>query len=180
MELKKLIKACCRKDRASQKRLYEQFYAYAITVCLHYARDMDEARDMAQEGFFKLFTNLHKYNDKKPFKAWFRRILVNAAIDYYRKNHKHQHTLDVVHLQIANSGLSGFDQLALDDVLELVQRLPPMYRMVFNLSVMEGYSHDEISQELGISIGGSKSNLSRAKAKLREMIRGQEKKVKWS
>ena len=173
-QLSKLIKACRRKDRKAQKELYQLYFAYAMTVCLHYAKDINEAKDILNEGFFKVFTKLHQYEERKSFKPWLRRILVNTAIDYHRKYYKMDTPLEIVHIQVPTVEVSGFDRLALDDILNMVQQLPRMYRTVFNLFVLEGYSHVEIAKKLGISIGGSKSNLSRAKSKLREMITIQE------
>ena len=174
----RLIKACRHNQRTAQRELYRLYYAYAMTVCLHYSRDKGEAKDILNEGFFKVFTKIKTYNEHQPFKAWLRKIMVNTAIDYLRKYHKYNSHLEIVHLQVPIIENTGFDKLALDDVLILVQQLSPMYRAVFNLYVMEGYSHEEISTKLEISISGSKSNLSRAKAKLREMIGGKEKKLR--
>jgi len=173
----KIIRGCKSNKRLAQKELYELYYAYVMSICLHYSTDRNEAKDMANESFIKLFTNIKKYKETAPFKPWLRRIVVNVAIDYIRKYHKKQTTgLEVIHLQIQDTELTGFDKLAMDDILAVIQQLTPMYRTIFNLYVMEGYSHKEIAEKLDINIAASKTSLSRAKNKLREMLMRNKKK----
>lgn len=166
-----LIAACRRQERHAQAELHRRFYAYGTTVCLHYAANREEARDIMQEGFFLVFKQLDKYDERRPFKPWLRRVLINAAIDHHRKYNKSARTVALASSPepVASSD-TGFDQLALDDLLLMVQRLSPGYRMVFNLYVVEGFSHREISERLDITESASKSNLSRAKQHLRNVI----------
>jgi RNA polymerase sigma factor (sigma-70 family) len=166
-----LIAACRRQERHAQEELYRRFYAYGTTVCLHYAANREEARDIVQEGFFLIFKQLNKYDERRPFKPWLRRVLINAAIDHHRKYNKSARTIALASsLEPVASSDTGFDQLALDDLLLMVQRLSPGYQMVFNLYVVEGFSHREISERLDITESASKSNLSRAKQHLRNVI----------
>lgn len=171
LKIVSLIAACRRQERNAQQELYRRFYAYGTTVCLHYAGNREEARDIMQEGFFLVFKQLDKYDDRRPFKPWLRRVLINAAIDHHRKYKKSARTIALANSPepVVSSG-TGFDQLALDDLLLMVQQLSPGYRMVFNLYVVEGFSHREISERLDITVSASKSNLSRAKQHLRKAI----------
>ena len=104
------------------------------------------------------------------FKAWLRRILINVAIDYYRKHHKHQHTLEIVHNQHFDESPDALHNLSVKEIMNMVQLLSPAYRMVFNLYVVEGFKHHEIAEQLNITVGASKSNLAKARMKLRTML----------
>jgi RNA polymerase sigma-70 factor (ECF subfamily) len=168
--LNTLIKACKKGKRESQKELYKLFYSYGLSVCLRYSQSKEEAQEILNDGFVKIFGNLDKYDMNLSFKGWLRRILVNTAIDYYRKHHKHYHTLEVVHNQYLDDSPDALDNLSVEEILNLVQTLPPAYRIVFNLYVLEGYKHHEIAEELGITEGASKSNLAKARMKLRTML----------
>lgn len=169
-QLRLLIQACQKKDRKSQKQLYHLFYSYAMTVGLHYSQNREEAKEIVNDSFVKVFQKLDKYDYGLSFKAWLRRIIINTAIDYHRMYHKHKPHLAIVHSNEPVTMESGFDKLAMDDLLQMIQALPPMYRLVFNLYIMEGFKHEEIAEQLGISVGTSKSNLSRAKLKLQQML----------
>ncbi len=176
-----LIQSCKKQHPAGQKRLYELFYSYGMGICRRYTYTREEAHECLNDGFFKVFTRIDQYDPEYPFKSWFRKIMVNASIDFYRKHHGTKRSLETIELlehdQTTNN--IGLEQLAYEDVLKLVQKLPPSYRVVFNLYVIEGYKHHEIAERLGISVGTSKSNLAVAKQKLRKMIGEQElKKVK--
>jgi RNA polymerase sigma-70 factor (ECF subfamily) len=176
--LRSLLQACMKKDRNSQKELYRLYYAYGMNICLHYSKDREEAKEILNDGFYKVFENLDKYDPALSFKGWLRRLLINVAIDYYRRYHRNRPVMEIMtETEPATAFATGFDQLALDDLLGMVQRLSPMYRLVFNLYVMEGFKHEEIAEQVGISVGASKSNLSRAKDKLQQMIAGFEKKI---
>lgn len=176
-DLPKLIRRCRRHDRRAQEELYRHFYAYGLNICLHYSGGMEEAKDILNEGFFRVFERLDRYDDDRSFRAWLRRVLINAAIDYHRR---HQRGAAVLELRPATEPAvpaASFSKLALDDLLAMIQRLSPVYRLVFNLHVLEGYSHPEIAARLGISVGASKSNLSRAKQHLRSMLRREEDRI---
>ena len=173
-----LLKACQKKDRYSQKELYRKYYSYAMNICLHYSKNREEAQEILNDGFFKVFENLDKYDPTLSFKAWLRRVLINAAIDYYRHFHRRHPVMEIItDVEATTTFTTGFDQLALDDLLTMVQQLPPRYRLVFNLYALEGFKHEEIAIRLGISVGTSKSNLSRAKEKLQLMIAKAEKRI---
>jgi len=169
-ELSKLIADCKANKRSAQELLYKSFYGYGMSVCLRYTSDREEAKEVLNDGFVKVFTKLNQYSSDSNFKAWFRRILINSSIDFYRqKQRKVELTLTE---QYAEKGIEAdyYSQLSYDELIYFVQELSPIYRMVFNLYAIEGYPHEEIAQMLNISVGTSKSNLSRAKGNLREMI----------
>lgn len=170
-ELQQIITGCLNQGRKEQKLLYKAFYGYAMSICLRYAGNRYEAAEIMNQGFFKIFKNLQKYDSGKPFKAWVGRIMMNTAIDYYRSNLKMAYTDDIEYAeQIADEDLAD-KKLKYDDLLNMVQQLPQAYRTVFNLYAIEGYTHEEIGNLLGISAGTSKSNLFKARDKLRIMIK---------
>lgn len=163
-----LIEECFLEKRKSQRALYEKFYGYGMSISLRYSNNRRDATEILNDSFLKVFTNLKRYDKSLPFKAWLRRIIINTSIDHFRKNERsvHQLTNDVAFVD------TGTD-IPVDhsiDVLPLLQKISPQYRIVFNLYVMEEYKHNEISEMLSISEGTSRSNLLRAKAKLKELI----------
>jgi len=166
-----LIEGCRNKNRHSQRKFYEHFYGYGMSVALRYSENREEALEIVNDSFLKVFNRLDQYDPSYPFKAWFRKIIINSSIDYFRKFHKHPKFLEIAEigdLKDTNSALLRFSSE--DDMLPVIQKLPPAYRMVFNLFVMEEYKHHEIAEILEISVGTSKSNLARAKVKLRELL----------
>ncbi len=164
-----LLAGCLRNHRQSQELLYRQFYGYAMSVCLRYAPTRDGALEVLNDGFLKVFTRLDQYDPAQPFKGWLRRILINAALDHYRQEVRHHHLEDVerVGQTVMSESADAHSQLAHEELLGLIQQLSPAYRLVFNLYVMDGFTHDEIAEQLGISVGTSKSNLARARENLR-------------
>jgi RNA polymerase sigma factor (sigma-70 family) len=165
-----LIKACKRKDPQGQKALYRHFYNYGMTICSRYARNREEAKEIMNDGFVKIFTKLDQYSYSLSFKAWVNKIMVNTSIDHYRKYQSIPKTVDLIHAQHIDTNQLVLENLAAADILNLVQHLSPSYRMAFNLFVVEGYKHEEIAEKLGISAGTSKSNLAKARLKLKVMI----------
>lgn len=173
-----LVEGCLKGDRKSQENLYHRFYAYGMSVCLRYTMSEDEAIEVLNDGFMKVFSNVDKFDESKPFHTWFRRILINTAINYYHKNKKHnqhQPIEEASHIAIEQDILSQFSY---QEIISIVQQLSPMYRTVFNLYVIDGYSHEEIAEVLEISVGASKSNLSRARANLRALLKKSHKACK--
>jgi RNA polymerase sigma-70 factor (ECF subfamily) len=164
------LDSCQKGDRNSIDKLYKEFYAYAMGICLRYSRTRDEALEIVNDGFVKIFKKLDRYSRGMSFKGWLRKVMINASIDYYRRNEKHYHSLDISHGKYEATGETIFDDLAAKNIIEAIQRLPPSYRMVFNLFVIEGYQHDEIANQLNISVGTSKSNLAIARSKLQKML----------
>ena len=171
-DLQSVISACLARDPQAERTLIKLFLGYAKSICLRYASSEQEAEEIINDGFLKVFSNLHKYDSGQSFKAWLRKIMVNTAIDSYRSNEKYrfQSTID------AGGDIVDFEpdvlaKISADEIMILVAKLPPGYRMVFMLYVMEGFNHREIAERLGIQEGTSKSNLRDARAKLQTMIK---------
>lgn len=165
-----LIEGCIRGDRKMQRELYERFAPKMYGVCLRYAGNAEEAEDILQEGFIKVFRKIASYRGEGSFEGWIRRIFVNTAIEYYRKKIYLQPITEHEENTVEGKYLSVLDNLAEKDIIKLVQQLSPGYRTVFNMYVVEGYTHKQIADLLGISEGTSKSQLSRAKQILQEMV----------
>ncbi len=170
-ELTTILEGCKQGKRHFQKMLYEHFYGYAMSICLRYGQGYDHAVEIVNDGFLKVFTKLDMYNSQKSFKAWLRRIMINSAVDHYRKEIKHESGHQSIEgLNKASARENVLDKMAFDEVVHQIQLLPPSYRAVFNLFVFEGFKHEEIGKMLNISEGTSKSNLSRARAHLQRAL----------
>ena len=172
LQLHLLIDGCRKGNRASQIRLYQHFFSYGMGVCLRYSKNREEALEILNDGFLKAFTKIHQYDSEQSFKPWLRRILINASIDYYRKYHKKYDSLVIAFIRKPSNTTynDALDNLAFEDLLKVMQKLSPAYRMVFNLYVVENFSHQEIAEKLDISIGASKSNLAKARQKIKAML----------
>lgn len=169
-----LIEHCKANEPKAERDLYEYLADKMFAICCRYGKDRMAAEDILQMGFVKLFRQLSQYNSTGDFEAWARRIFVNTAIDYYRRAVNKEPAMAITEDIAVEIGQSGLDQLQLADLLKLIARLPDGYRMVFNLYIVEGYSHKEIAARLGISEGGSKSRLSRARGLLKGAIEKRE------
>ncbi len=154
-----------------QEELYRRFSPKMYAVCLRYASNAEEAEDILQEGFIKVFKKLTSFRGDGSFEGWIRRIFVNTAIEHFRRRRYLQPVTEKEENSIEGKYLSVLDELAEKDILALIRQLSPGYRTVFNMYVIEGYSHKEIGEMLGISEGTSKSQLSRAKVILQELVR---------
>ncbi|MDZ7878394.1 MAG: sigma-70 family RNA polymerase sigma factor [Saprospiraceae bacterium] len=169
-----LLARCQANDRLSQTQLYRMFYNYGMTVASRYAPNRDDATEILNDAFVRTMQNLDKFNRELSFKAWFNKILVRCAINYYRR-----YTIKRLDAQpITESDDQPFDAeilsgLSAQDIMKLVQQLPQSYRLAFNMYAIEGYSHPEIAEMQGISEGTSKSNLFKARKRLMEMIKGE-------
>ncbi|HRG22740.1 MAG TPA: RNA polymerase sigma factor [Chitinophagaceae bacterium] len=166
-----LIRGCMESDRRMQEELYRRFSPRMYAVCLRYAGNAEEAEDILQEGFIKVFKKLDSFRNEGSFEGWIRRIFVNTAIEHFRRK---KYLLPVTEKEentIEGKYTSVLDELGAKDIMALVQELSPGYRTVFNMYVVEGYTHKEIADQLGISEGTSKSQLSRAKVILQDMVR---------
>ena len=176
-EEQKMLKACQSGEPLYQKMLYERFYGKMLAVCLRYARDREEGKDILQEGYIKVFTSIINFKGEGSLEGWIRRIMVNTAINYYHKNKKltQQASIDdennLIHYHLNNIEEADiFQKLNYEDLLTLVRALPPAYQAVFNLYAIEGYTHKEIGELLHINEGTSKSNLAKARMKLQKKL----------
>ena len=175
--LEQLVERCLKSERKAQEMLYKHFAAKMLAVCMRYAADKMEAEDMLQNGFIKVFNKIADYRGDGSFEGWVRKIMVHSSIEYFRKHHK---------LMQVDSCWDGGVEPFVDPVaaanidakvlMEFIQQLPGGYRMVFNLYALEGYPHKDIATMLGISEGTSKSQLSRARAILKDQIAKMERK----
>ena len=173
--LDELLAGCRQGKPKAQQLLYKLLASKMMGVCLRYAKDSMEAQDMLQNGFVKVFTKLNDFRGEGSFEGWVRRIVVHSSIEYHRKYHKMylepESKADEAFLVADNDALAALNA---KDLLAMIQKLPPGYRLVFNLYAIEGYSHKEIGELAGITEGASKSQLSRARAILKEQVLKQE------
>jgi len=172
MSDEQLVKKCLEKDALAQKYLFDLYSRKMMGVCLRYSRDLEEAQDVLQMGFIKVFEKLDMYNRKGSLEGWIRKIIVNTALDNIRKNKKFMNDieLDKVDYQMQNYNEDAIDVLSARDLLDVIQKMPPGFKTVFNMYVIEGYSHQEIAEELNISVNTSKSQLSRARGYLQKIL----------
>lgn len=169
--LASIIKGCRKHRRESQKELYEMFYAYGMSITLRYADSRNQAAAVLNDSFMKVFENIKSYDTSRGFKPWFRRIIINTAINQYHKDKKR---LEMTQPLSGEEDYFAEEQIisgiSYDELIEMVRELSPAYRTVFNLYVIEGFKHEEIAGMLDISVGTSKSNLSKAKRNLRVLL----------
>ena len=167
-----LIEACIARERWAQQRLYEEYYPKMMGVALRYANNDDDALDILHEGFIKIFKNVSSYHPNTSLTAWIRRIMVNTAIDYYRKTiRRRTDDLDTAY-NVSSDLPDAISQCSEKDILAAVQQLTPAYRAVFNLYVIEGFSHREVADQLDITESTSRSNLVKARLKLQAILTG--------
>lgn len=166
-----LLEGCRLGDRRMQQELYNRYASKMYGVCLRYAGNVEEAEDILQEGFIKIFNKINSYRGEGSFEGWIRRIFVNTAIEHFRKKIYMQPITETEENAVEGKYLSVLDNLAEKDIVRLIQQLSPGYRTVFNMYVVEGYTHKQIAEMLGISEGTSKSQLSRAKLILQDLVK---------
>ncbi|MFN0031953.1 MAG: RNA polymerase sigma factor [Flavobacteriales bacterium] len=177
--LQALIDGCLKGDRKSQQALHKMFYGKMKALCMRYTRDNDQAMDVTQEGFVKVFTNLEKYTGVGSFEGWMRRIMVNLSIDRFRRL-KHDFVLlgENQHLEDweeedeeeEEDEMDAIYDIRPEQIVDAMQQLSPAYRTVFNLYVYENYTHQDIAEALGISVGTSKSNYSKARRNMKKLL----------
>ncbi len=176
MSINQLILDCKKKDIKAQENLFRLYSSKLFAVCLKYSRSYEEAQDNLQDGFLIIFDKIQQFSFEGSFEGWAKRVMVNNALKYYRK----ESFLELVNDVIAEEQEVDIDDttLSLDYLLGIIQELPDRYRLVFNLYVIDNYAHKEIALMLNISIGTSKSNLSRARLLLKEKIEAQNASIK--
>ena len=177
-QISAILQGCQKNERGSQKELYQLLKGYAMKICYRYQNHSEEVEEIMNEGFIKLFKNVHQFDENRhadiliALKGWFKRILINTCIDHYRKNASYINgqILTEESEKIADRTETGLDVLSYKEIIMAIRELSPAYRTVFNLFVIEGMTHEEIGDHLGISIGASKSNLSKARENLRKIL----------
>ena len=172
MNEEQLVNKCLEKDTLAQKQLFDFYSKRMMGVCLRYSKDSEEAQDVLQMGFIKVFEKLDMYNHKGSLEGWIRKIIVNTALDNIRKNKKLMNNVEIdkVDYQLHNNNENAIDELSAQDLLKVIQSMPTGFKTVFNMYVIEGYSHKEIAEELNISVNTSKSQFSRARAYLQKVL----------
>jgi RNA polymerase sigma factor (sigma-70 family) len=169
-----LITACIRRERKAEYELYRLTYSYMMGICYRYVNSKEEAREMLNIGFTKMLYNLEKYKPEVPFKSWMRKVMINVLIDEYRKEKRHQENIKYVEEYNETGSYSELNdaliKMNVDQIHALIVKLPPVSQKVFNLFVIDGYSHKEIAGMLNMAEGTSKWHLNFSRAKLKEMI----------
>jgi RNA polymerase sigma factor (sigma-70 family) len=169
-DFKSIISDCIAGSQKAQAKLYHHFAPKMFGVCLRYAKDATEAEDNLQDGFIKVFANLKSFRQEGSFEGWIRRIMINVSLEKLRKLHLMYPVEDVAIFDSVNISDDVIAKISADELVKLIQELPPRYRMVFNLYVIEGMSHQEIAKEMSITQGTSKSNLARAREIMKKKV----------
>lgn len=171
--IEEIIQKCCKDNAQAQEWLFKTYYSKLMTICLRYANDEDDAKDILNEGFLKIFQSIRTFNHQGSFEGWLKRIMANTALDFIRKNTKYKST-ESIHLlpdyPDPNSYNDAISSLSEKELLRLIQKLPPMSRNVFNLAVFENYSHKEIATLLDMKEGTSMWHLNNARNILKKQI----------
>ena len=177
-DLLHIIQGCLRANRGSQKEFYELFYGYAMGICLRYCTNHDDAIEITNDGFLKIYKALHTFNPQHSnveasLKGWMKRIMINTAIDHLRKNNQRFLIAEISdhHFDTEDAVETSVDRMTYKEILAVIQQLSPVYRTVFNLHVLDGYKHEEIARQLKISVGASKSNLAKARMNIQKMLK---------
>lgn len=175
--LEHIIQGCVKANRDSQKQLYKLYYSFSMGICMRYSTSYAEAEEIVNDGFLKIFKKITDFepshqNFEASFVGWIKKIFIHTAIDSYRKYNK-SYTLPLLDdsgFEISDTAVNAIDNLSYKEIIELVQMLSPTYRTVFNLYVLDGYKHEEISKHLNISVGTSKSNLAKARMNVQKLL----------
>ena len=176
--IRDIIEGCIHAKRDSQRTFYKMYYSFSMSVCMRYCTIKEDALEVVNDGFLKIFRQLDAFIPRYQYyevslKAWMKSIFIHTAIDYYRKNYHSQHHAEVKedHFTEADRSENAVDKMSYLEIIKLVQKLSPVYRTVFNLYVIDGFKHEEIAAKLNISVGTSKSNLSKARANIQNMLK---------
>lgn len=177
-QLKHIIQGCVKANRQSQKEFYQLYYGFAMGISMRYCNTHDDAMEVVNDGFLKIFRTLPQFeprheNYEASLMGWMKSIIINTAIDHFRKNKNNYLTGDIQeeHLEMTDAIASAVDRMSYKEIMVLVQQLSPGYRAVFNLYVIDGFKHEEIAKQLNISVGTSKSNLAKARVNIQKMLK---------
>ena len=169
-KFQEIIQGCRQRNRNSQNALYRLFYPYGMSICMRYVDNESEAVSIVNDGFLKFFKNIKKYDLEKPFKPLFRKILVNTAINQIKKQKKFKMEVQMQETNNISTQEDALSIISYKELMAMVQSLSLAYRTVFNIYVIDGFKHREIAEKLGITVSTSKSNLTRARAKLQDLV----------
>ena len=177
-DLKIHIRRCVENDRESQKKLYTSFYGYGMAICERYTKRKEDAMEIYNDSFLKIFKEIHRYkpsyeNEMNSFIGWIRKIIIYTAIDHNRKYYKQNMTSDGDSslMYIPAQEENALDSMSYEEIIHAISGLSPVYRTVLNMFIVDGFSHEEISSQLGIAVGTSKSNLFKAKLQLQKILK---------
>ncbi|MEZ4901211.1 MAG: RNA polymerase sigma factor [Spirosomataceae bacterium] len=170
-DLEDVIVACRDNDSRAQRMLFQQFFGFAKSISLRYSSSSEEAEEILNESFLKVFQNLDRYDLQQPFKAWLRTIVVNTAISYYRKNQKFHGEIGLDYIQEVSFDANVIEQISAEEILALVQQLKPIYRTVFTMHVVDGYQLREIADVLNFNEATVRSHFARARSRLQELVK---------
>ena len=177
-ELNLHIRGCTLNNRESQKKIYNSFYSYGMAICDRYTKRKEDSIEIFNDSFLKIFKEIHRYkpsyaDEVNSFKGWLRKIMIYTAIDHCRKYNKHYFTaeLDTSLTYLPVEEENAFDMISYDEIIRAIRELSPAYRTVINLFIIDGFSHEEIAGQLGIAVGTSKSNLSKARQQLQKILK---------
>jgi RNA polymerase sigma factor (sigma-70 family) len=172
LDEKQIIDGCCKKDRTAQKALFDRYKSILLGVCIRYSDRREEAEDILQDGFVKIFVKIQDFAHKGSFINWMKKIMINTAITHYHRNLKHQYHKDIDDIRETDITGKEFEmaEFTREELLNVITNLPEGYRMVFNLYAIEGYKHKEIASLLEIDVNTSKSQYSRARSLIRKKL----------
>jgi RNA polymerase sigma factor (sigma-70 family) len=177
-QLINIVNGCINANRESQKEFYKLYYGFSMSICLRYCDIYDDAMEVVNDGFLKIFRSVSSFNPRNnnyeaSLMAWMKSVMVHTSIDHYRKRKYDYLVNDIedVHYEMSDNAESAIDMMTCKEIMAILQKLSPVYRTVFNLYVIEGYKHEEIAEQLNISVGTSKSNLSKARANIQKMLK---------
>jgi RNA polymerase sigma-70 factor (ECF subfamily) len=165
-----IIQGCIKKKEKFQEILYKKFFGYALSVAMIYNHQRIDALEVVDDSFVKVFSKIGKYDSSKPFQGWLRKIVINTSIDNLRRNNKDHLFVEPEEYPIQDEAPNAISQLATQDIIQILNQLPHFHKTVFCLYEIEGYSHDEIAEQLGIPVSSSRVYLTRAKKQLRELF----------
>ena len=181
-ELNLHIRGCTLNNRESQKKIYNSFFSYGMAICDRYTKRKEDAMEIFNDSFLKVFKEINRYkpayaDEMNSFKGWIRKIIIYTAIDHCRKYNKHNYNadLDASMISLPIEKENAFDMISYDEIIYAIRELSPAYRTVLNLFIIDGFSHEEIAEQLGISIGTSKSNLFKARQQLQKILKNDNK-----
>jgi len=165
-----ILDGCRRRNRKDQQALYKHFYGYGMSIGFRYAKNEAGAISILNDSFLKVFDRINKFDPDRPFKPWFRQIVVNTSIDYVKKENKLMMHTDINEVNDLSDREDILSRIGYKELMGMVQSLSLAYRTVFNMHVIDGFKHEEIANKLGITVGTSKSNLSKARQKLQALV----------
>ena len=170
VSFEEVLVGCRKQNRQAQNRLYAMYFEYGLGICSRYVSDYDQSIQILNDGFLRVFRNIKKFDKDRDFKPWFKTIMVNTAINHVRKMKKFKNEISLEEASNISVTQDLLARINYQDLLKMIHSLSLSYRTVFNMYVIDGFKHEEIAKTLGVSVGTSKSNLSKARARLQEMV----------